>query len=291
MPTSADQRLVSLFCGEDKSYAALSSVELTLDQARYCYRNNQSSHEHPVSKIQLCKDREIPCHEFVLLEVQHPSTSKPAGYVHVDRTTPDEGLPASRVAALFHATPSKSTALLSQLSSDAPGWSSERSGFSELSSVSSSQSITFPSFDRIIILDKVECGRKRAYDVVFSLDTRAESIFLHTVLAAAWAVHHYRPDYSLRRAQCYWYAQVFCRLLIGESRWPEEAIAKHKGGHIMGWKGRGDWEIVTPHMVRKSALSIMPSFEEAVEHIRNLKSDAEMEEASSLDLLSHTLCS
>ena len=279
MPTIEDQRLVSLFCGKDKSYAALSMVSLSLDEAYYHYRNNPASHECPVSNIQLCKEKEAPYHEFVILEVLYPSTSKPSGYVYVDRTTPREGLPASHVAAMLNYTPSKSTAFISQLSSDAPGWSSERSGIPEPSSFSSSQSVTFPSSDRVIILDKVDSGRKRQYDVIFSLDIRAESIFLHTVLAAASAVHRYRPDYSLLRAQCYWYALVFCRLLIGESRWPEKAIAKRRAGYLKGGKGRGDWEIVTPDMVRRAAEAIQPSFREEAELIRNLKSDAEMEEA------------
>lgn len=241
-------------------------VGLSLVYAYGRYRNKPSLSQYLVSKIHLCKVKKTPYHEFVLLEVHHPSASTPSGYLFVDRTRPHEGLPTRRMAtALLNLIPSKGAALIPQLSSSSP-----KSG-------------TSPHYDRIMVVDKIDGLNKQLYDIVFSFAPRVESIFLHTVLAAASVIQGHVLNYSLRRDEYYLYAPVFCLLLIDETEWPEHAFVVQRD-HFKDGKGHRVQGFVKPDLVRRAAQLLQPSLWDEVQRIRKMKPDAELEQAMEVAL-------
>ena len=129
--------------------------------------------------------------------------------------------------------------------------------------------------NRLILLNTPDIGQvvRKPYQVVAQIPVEANVIPLRNFIAAVLVISKAAPDYRLLKTQCYHFALVFCRLILGKEQWLSVK------GKILASAGKCcGVEIVSDTAVEEWATKFQSDYEEKLLYVSRLKSDAEREE-------------
>ena len=129
--------------------------------------------------------------------------------------------------------------------------------------------------NRLILLNTPDIGQvvRKPYKVIAQIPVEANVIPLRNFIAAGLVISKAAPDYRLLKTQCYHFALVFCRLILGKERWLSVK------GKILASAGKCcGVKIVSDTAVEEWATKFQSDYDEKLVYVRRLKSDAETEE-------------
>ncbi|RDX49451.1 hypothetical protein OH76DRAFT_531162 [Lentinus brumalis] len=238
----------------------MSFDQLRISYVKHYIENNLS--DYIITCLELCKGRKPPYHEYILAHVSRREDplgrTVPCGVLRAERSMGEPGKPALKVISIFAAQ------------------------FSTLAS-------NIPAVDRVTICDTSECCE----DIVLyraglqSGHDAGKTWAIHEFISAGLAIHAYAPNYHLVFEQCYWFAGLFFRLLVGHNAVDFEveraAVKRIKGKHGGIWKGIKQDKHVAGNFGRMFQLLTSTQLREQVPVLQTKFSERVVELERSLD--------
>ena len=272
----SDMTFMRLFCG-DADPSRQASTFLVFDQAVWYYKNNRSCHKCWISEILYCKAFQSPWHEFVLLLVRHPERDGTFGVLRVERVAGERLFTAAASLAQSRPFPDSSTS--TQLLGDSTAHLNPRHNGSTAHNARR-RLPTFTAVDGVCIMNHE--SDTQDYEVLARIPLSDNSIRLAHVLAAGQVVSNSQRRYRLIKAQCYWFALVFCRLLVGEERWPavKDDIRRGRARGSLRSRLVGMMTIAGPRKVDGTARKLQQQYDDELKRVDALLPDAEVVNAA-----------
>ena len=189
--------------------------------AEYLHSRFERCRLTTLCSIRLCKRHYAPFHEFVVLELHHDEQRRTVGFLDMERCMdntplsessdthqpPVEGIQQSPVAETHPNTSTPPSVLRSSL----------------------------PALDRAVIINGSTLTRVKgkglgAFDELICVPLLNYNIPLGNVIAAWKVISEYKEEHTPLKHQCFWFALLLFRLLIGRDLWDQhEATLFTKG--------------------------------------------------------------
>ncbi|RPD56517.1 hypothetical protein L226DRAFT_609988 [Lentinus tigrinus ALCF2SS1-7] len=241
----------------------VSFPHLQTDYVGHYIKTNLS--DYVITRLDLCKEKRSPYHEYVLAHVSRREgpSARPCGILRAERSMPSQKLDESALRL--------ASTLSAQVSLPLP-------------------SLDMPATDHVKICGPAEFDE--GHILYHAFKTEAEKPWaIHEFIAAGLAIGQYKPNYNIMLEQCYWFAGLVFRLLVGEDAMRFEATGatvkrmnlKDKEKSRWKWVRRtkpgkfGElFQLVTSKQLREELRALEPRFSTWVE---DLAASVHLEEA------------